>query len=390
MVTLHDALTYHELGLSIIPVKPDSKKPACKWQAYQKNRPSESQIRQWFGNDDRPAIAAVMGEVSGGVVCRDFDDLGAYELWCAQHPDLSAALPTADTPRPGKHVYCRGDVSQIRQVSKSGGAILTFDDGELRGDGGYCLLPPSALPRKPPYAWTGMAPRHVPAEFPFVDLREAGFIPCDRESRDCGEHTRHVLSPLGSPQSTTSSLSHSDIELAIARSLPTKPGQRHQVLFKLARELKAIPGLADADVASLKPYVRRWHAAALQVIQTKEFEESWFDFAEGWSKVKYPAGKGPIDMVFATVTDADLPEPASQYEGKKVRMLVALCRELQRAAGAGHFYLSARTAGGLVGVDHATAARWFRGFVVDRILRIAEVGSRSSRKATRYRYLPPI
>ena len=162
------------------------------------------------------------------------------------------------------------------------------------------------------------------------------------------------------------------------------------MLFKLARELKAIPGLADAHVKSLKPYVKRWHTAALHVIKTKEFEESWFDFAEGWSKVKYPAGKGPLDMIFATVTDENLPEPAAHYENKKVRLLVGLCRELQRAAGAGEFYLSVRTAGGLLGIDHATAARWFRGLVIDGILSIAKVGSRSARRATRYRYLPPL
>lgn len=162
------------------------------------------------------------------------------------------------------------------------------------------------------------------------------------------------------------------------------------MLFKLARELKGIPSFAEADLPSLKSIVKRWHAAALRFIATKQFEESWFDFAEGWSKVKYPAGKGPIDVIFATVTDSNLPLPAAEYESKKLRMLVGLCRELQRVAGQGNFYLSARTAGGLVGVDHATAARWFKGLTVDGILRIVEVGSQSSRKASRYKYLPPL
>jgi hypothetical protein len=387
MVTLHDALTYHDLGLSIIPINPSSKKAACRWKAFQKSRPSESQIRQWFGDDDRHAIAAVMGEVSGGVICRDFDDLSAYERWSRQYPDLSCTLPTADTPRPGKHVYCRADVNQIRQVSKSGGAILTFTDGELRGDGGYCLLPPSTLPSKPQYTWNGLGRHQVPAEFPLVDLHDAGFIPCDRDSGADRDDSRHVMSPLGTPQCTPSSLSHGDIEMAIASCLPTGAGQRHKMLFKLARELKAVPELADAPVAALKTYVKRWHAAARAVIHTKEFEESWFDFAEGWSKVKYPAGKGPMDMIYETVTDTNMPDAASCYEKKKVRMLVGLCRELQRAAGSGAFFLSSRTAGGLLGVDHATAARWLRGFAIDEIL---QVGSRSSGKASRYRYLPTL
>jgi len=390
MVTLYDALTYHDLGLAIIPITPSSKKAACRWKAYQKSRPSESQIRQWFGGDDRQAIAAVMGEVSGDVICRDFDDLGSYERWRKRHPDLAGHLPTADTPRPGKHVYFRGNVDQICSASKSGGAIMTFDDGELRGGGGYCILPPSTLETKSPYTWAGKPRGYYPPEFPLVDLRESGFIPCDREHRDDREDIGHVISPLCPTLSSPSSLSQSDIELAIAKSLPEKAGQRHRMLFELARQLKAIPSLADASASQLKPYVKQWHVAARSVIRTKEFEISWFEFAESWSKVKFPAGKGPIDMLFAQLNDTDLPEIAAQYENSKIRLLVALCRELQRASGNSSFFLSSRKAGDLIGVDHATAARWFHGLVLDGILRIAEVGSCSSHKASRYRYLQPM
>jgi len=97
--------------------------------------------------------------------------MGAYDRWVAQQPNLAKRLPTVATPRPGRHVYFRADVNQIRKASKSGGAILTFGDGEMRG-GGYCLLPPSQNGAGT-YSWV------VPMEneMPLIDLRQAELLP---------------------------------------------------------------------------------------------------------------------------------------------------------------------------------------------------------------------
>ena len=81
MVTLHDALEYHDRGLSLIPVRPGTKKPRGDWKQYQTERPSERQVRQWFGGDDQTAIACIMGPVSGGLVARDFDRMESYDNW---------------------------------------------------------------------------------------------------------------------------------------------------------------------------------------------------------------------------------------------------------------------------------------------------------------------
>ena len=162
-------------------------------------------------------------------------------------------------------------------------------------------------------------------------------------------------------------------------------------MFELARELKALPGLAEASIAELKPYVRQWHKRALPyIVNAKAFEESWFDFAEAWDKIKYPKGEEPIAMMFAKAVEAELPEVAQQYEQRKLRLLVALCRELQRACGTGPFFLSTRTAGQLLGVNHVTASRWLRGLRLDGILKLESEGSREEHRAHRYRYVAPL
>lgn len=49
--TLSAALHLLRLGSSVFPLNRGSKKPAVPWQRYQKERASESQIREWFGDN---------------------------------------------------------------------------------------------------------------------------------------------------------------------------------------------------------------------------------------------------------------------------------------------------------------------------------------------------
>jgi hypothetical protein len=129
-------------------------------------------------------------------------------------------------------------------------------------------------------------------------------------------------------------------------------------VFELARALKGEPAVCDADPGDLRPIVRLWHELALPVIGTKPFEETWIDFLLAWPKVKYPKGAGPMDVMFERAKVSKPPEEAMRYRLPQIRMLVSLCRELQRHAGDAPFYLGCRTAGRLLDVDHTTAWRY--------------------------------
>ena len=53
-----------------------------------------------------------------------------------------------------------------------------------------------------------------------------------------------------------------------------------------------------------------------------------------------PKGEEPMAQMLAKAKDAPLPIEAQRYEQASLRLLVKLCRELQRAAGDGPFFLS--------------------------------------------------
>ncbi len=384
VVTLHDALSYRERGFSVVPAIPRTKQAGTadgkkiKWGRFRHERPTDGQLRRWFGDDDQGAIGVIAGDVSGGLVCRDFDDLSAYDSWAADHPGPASTCPTVATPRPGRHVYCLGDIGQIRSASRSGGAIVTMPDGEVRGDG-LALLPQSIHPSGEYYRWLVPLDREIPK----LDLREAGILPPHATQGHCLCCSTSVL------QGTTKELAElveRKIRSAILRTLPEEPGNRHRKLFTFARELRAMPEVADLPLGELRPIVRSWHAAALPTISTKPFRETWKDFAEGLGKIRCPKGSEPIRAVFAAAVNADPPPEAEKYKPPAVRLLVAFCRELQRYAGSEPFYLACRTAGEQLGVDHVTASRWLKVLIRDEVLELVEKGTNAKHKASTYRY----
>ena len=381
MTTLDVALDYLQRGWSIIPMKAGTKKPTLpSWKPYQDAPPRERTVRNWFRDGLDVGIAVVLGDVSRGLICRDFDQMDAFERWAEQHPQLAAELPIVETSR-GRHVYFVGDVQQIRKASANATTTIKYDDGELRG-GGLCVLPFSRHPSGKTYQWLH-APESV---IPKLDLAETGFARpwgdvvrvtesterAERaESTETTERTERTEVMIGSQsvsrlQNDSSSGATQDplhlhsqdaIEHAITSTLPTASGQRNKLVFVLARALKAIPGICDAPAKELCSIVRRWHELARPVITTEPFEETWIDFLKAWPKVKFPLGADPMTDILQRAVRSPLPKAAEQYEQQRLRLLVALCRELQASAANEPFYLSCRTAGRLLEVDHMTANR---------------------------------
>jgi len=379
---LQTVLAYHRRGWSIIPIKLGTKKPACyTWKRYQTERPNQAQLRRWFGRKKLYGLAVVCGEASGGLVCRDFDTMEGYPRWAKEHPDLAAILPTVATAR-GMHVYF---VAKVRK-------IIPLADGELRG-AGYCLLPPSRHPGGLVYRWQVPLPD---GEIPFVeDVRAAGFLDQTPRATENTEKTEEHRGQLRTTEplvgvlvvESTTPTGNEEVERAIAESLPTRTGHRNQQVMDLARALKAIHYLADAPADELKPYVLRWHKLALPHISTKPFEETWIDFLRAWPRVKFPKGTEPMVAIFKQANESAVPRAALGYEIDGLRLLASLCRELQRASGDKPFFLSCRTAGRLLEVDHTTAWRWLFLLAHDRIIEEVEKGDRTKRRASRYRYL---
>lgn len=372
------ALEYAARGWSIIPVRRGTKQPAVRqWKRWQAKRPDGKRLRHWFANGRYDALAVVLGPVSGDLACRDFDQADAYARWAEQYRDLAETLPTGRTAR-GYHVYFRrGEVS-----------LQQLPDGELRGAGCTCLLPPSKHPDGDCYRWE-REPGDGP--LPEIDPASAGLMPQGVQQKRTDDNRGRTEVDRRTPRAIRSvaGCSEDEIENAIAATLPTAEGTRHQQVFKLARALRGIPGLASADPNDLKPIVRRWHSLALPIITTKPFEETWIDFLKAWPRVHTPLRFNLMEdvMTAAKACCAD----NVPYETPGLRLLVRFCQELQRQVGDQPFFLACRTAGRLLEIDPTTASRWLFLLEHDGWIRMVQKGGTvvAPRRATRYRFVGP-
>jgi hypothetical protein len=135
----------------------------------------------------------------------------------------------------------------------------------------------------------------------------------------------------------------------------------------------------------LKTIVRRWHQQALSVIRTKCFEESWKDFEFAWLNVR----AAPISLasVMERAVAIPTPELALDFKDERMRSLVRICASLQEHWGDRPFFLGAREAAKLLGVDKTTAWRWVQGIEKRGILLRVATGRQATRKATEWRYV---
>jgi len=412
MSSLREAIRYRRLKLSSIPIHSGRKTPAIKsWKEYTESLPSERDLRAQYEANPKCGVALVMGRVSQGLGCRDFDELISYQIWKKHHADLAKKLPTVETGK-GMHVYFRltEDLERVVRIClgkpKSKGAIK-FSDGELRIGNCYCVAPPSRHVSGKTYKW--LVPLRKP---PIINPIEAGLGPRFTHSKHSGEGVVTNTSPDATsvqrvqsdqktcPLGTLDSLEHSEqipvnnrqVGAAIERCIPGGFHQRHDALFRLARELKGIPICANSKSELLKTIVRAWHAKSLNNIQTKSLDESWRDFQEAWDKVKFAVGDEPKLQIIKKALTLPPPQCSMQFEDDVPRKLLSICRELQHDAGDQEFFLASRTAAKIIypeqEIENARSniTRWLAFFVKKGTLEKTFQGSPKNGKANRYRY----
>jgi len=171
-----------------------------------------------------------------------------------------------------------------------------------------------------------------------------------------------------------------------ASTLPKQEGQRNKRLFDLARWVKGTR--PDATREELRAIVQEWHRLAEPVIGTKDFSTSWAEFLSGWDKVKTPHGQEMGRILSGIDHAAPMPSGivALGY-GVRAMHLVRVCKALQAHHGADPFFISARVAGGVLGICHEEAALMLRAMVADGVLTLVSKGA--GKVASRYLWAWP-
>jgi len=133
-----DALFYRQRGLSILPIRPETKAPALdSWKFLQERLPTGEEIVRWWQHT-RDGIAILCGSVSG-VIAVDADSPAKAEELCKRLPRTE--MMTRSSPGKGHLYYRIAEGIVIPTRIRIGGLPV-----DLKGEGSYCLAAPSIHP----------------------------------------------------------------------------------------------------------------------------------------------------------------------------------------------------------------------------------------------------
>jgi len=185
-----DALGYCHRGFSVIPIVPRHKKPLLTWERFQTQRATEKEIEEWWAKWPDANVGIVTGTISGLVVI-DLDSEKAKEEFKELLPayDLSA-VPRSKTGK-GWHLFFKHPGVPIQNRA---GIIRHMD---VRGDGGYVVVPPSIHHSGNVYEWEvgphGELPKLPPELFNLLTLHDRGQEQDFRERFDTARALAGVL-----------------------------------------------------------------------------------------------------------------------------------------------------------------------------------------------------
>ncbi len=138
-------------GWRPIPITAGKKKPPLiRWSGFQRQAPTEEQARGWFEKWPDANVAILTGRASG-IDIIDFDP--GHEPWPLNGDELPVDC-VISTPRGGWHYYILHTLGVRCSTSKLARKV------DVRGDGGYVLLPPSEVNGKP-YYWSYGGPNDL-------------------------------------------------------------------------------------------------------------------------------------------------------------------------------------------------------------------------------------
>lgn len=146
------ALEYVDLGWSILPVRPDDKRPyMTNWLQYQKTRADRNLVTSWFSSLSNAGVGLVTGRISG-VVVLDVEHDCPIPI-----EDILRKYPTGMISKSGgggRHLF----YNYPQGVGRISNRVRIFEGADLRADGGFIVLPPTLHPSGGRYEWLRRGP----------------------------------------------------------------------------------------------------------------------------------------------------------------------------------------------------------------------------------------
>lgn len=152
------AVEYVDNGWSVLPVRPEEKRPfMTNWLQYTKTRATKEMVINWFNTLTNAGIGIVTGKISN-IIVLDVENDCPIPI-----EELLKRYPTQMISRSGSggyHLFYQYPTG----VSRVSNRVCIFEGADLRADGGFIVLPPTMHPTSGKrYEWVS---RGYPGTFP--------------------------------------------------------------------------------------------------------------------------------------------------------------------------------------------------------------------------------
>jgi hypothetical protein len=167
----------------------------------------------------------------------------------------------------------------------------------------------------------------------------------------------------------------------------------HGSLFKLGRLVKSFENAMGrlATEAELEFVFDRWCLSARRFWRAGHTRDDYYaEFLNAYSYARIGLDHDPIELAVSRARARPWPQVRG-FTDERVRLLVAICREMQSIMGATPFFLPTRKLGEILGVHYSRTACWLRALETLRIIHLApgEVRRRGGNRCPRYHYGAP-
>jgi Bifunctional DNA primase/polymerase, N-terminal len=309
-------------------------------------------------------IGVALGKVSNGLVTIDFDHEKYIEPFLEANPLFRNTLCT--TAQRGCNIWLRRTTdypNSCKLKNRSGDEI-----GEWRADGDQTIVA-GTHPDGVPYRFVVENPA-IAIDYSEIVWPDVILPPDATESKRVRRVIeKEVVSVSGEGLQIQSFFG---VDL-IAQVAPTDYQQNNISLFKLARLVKSYENAVGHPATELErqSVFDRWCLVARQFWRPGRTRDDYYaEFLDACSYALIGLDENPIEVAVSRAKAAPLPQ-VQGFTDERIRLLVAISREMQKITAANPFFLPTRKLGEILGVHYTKVACWLRALQFLRIIHLA-------------------
>ena len=368
----------------LLPWPTKSKGSSKKWGYLQLSDMNEDSYLAKLAKAGNIGVA--LGRVSNGLVTVDFDQDGYSDAFLAANPLLKKTLRTRAVRGCNVWMRCAGGYPPSQKLRDTSGIQI----GEWRADGNQTII-------------TGLHPDGMPYQFVVekpaltVDYEAItwppSIVPPDatesKRVRGVGENKVVGVRVCNVGRNLAEAFRGHDL---ISQIAPAGYHQNNASLFKLGRLVKSCESAIGrlANETELDFAFDHWCLVSRRFWRSGHTRDDYYaEFLNAYSYARTGLDEDPIKVAVSRAKARPLPEVRG-FTDQRIRLLAAICRELDALMAPYPFFLPTRKIGEILGVHCTRIASWLRAFGFLQIIHLApgEIRRRGGNRSPRYCYGP--